>query len=207
LLEFEYVLAQVKEYEMSKRILFTATVLLVVALMTSETAFTALAATTTHEVNRVGIVTAIGRNKLTILSNGNNPITVKVGDNTRYQRVNGGTTSFSKIGLGQRITAIGTFDRQHVLNATTIVVMPARLNKGKWIGSRAYGTILWVIPSTQTFMLITNNGSMKFTVDDSTRFAGKSVRNFDALKAGMNAVVSYRIDREGNLYARAVSAY
>ncbi len=192
---------------MSKRILFTATVLLVVALMTSETAFTALAATTTHEVNRVGIVTAIGRNKLTILSNGNNPITVKVGDNTRYQRVNGGTTSFSKIGLGQRITAIGTFDRQHVLNATTIVVMPARLNKGKWIGSRAYGTILWVIPSTQTFMLITNNGSMKFTVDDSTRFAGKSVRNFDALKAGMNAVVSYRIDREGNLYARAVSAY
>lgn len=192
---------------MSKRILFTTTVLLVVALMTSETAFTALAATTTHEVNRVGIVTAIGRNKLTILSNGNNPITVKVGDNTRYQRVNGGTTSFSKIGLGQRITAIGTFDRQHVLNATTIVVMPARLNKGKWIGSRAYGTILWVIPSTQTFMLITNNGSMKFTVDDSTRFAGKSVRNFDALKAGMNAVVSYRIDREGNLYARAVSAY
>lgn len=192
---------------MSKKILFISTFLLVVALLISETAFTALAATTTREVNRVGIVTATGRNKLTILSNGNNHITVKVGENTSYQRVNGGTTSFRKIGLGQRITAIGSFDRQGALNATTIVVMPARLNKGKWIGTRAYGTILQVISGNQTFMLITNNGNMNFTVDDSTRFAGKSVRNFDALEAGMNAVVSYKIDREGNLYARGVSAY
>lgn len=192
---------------MSKKVLFTSTVLLVVVLIIRETAFTAFAATTTREVNRVGIVTATGRNNLKILSNGNNLITVKVGDNTHYQRVNGGTTSFRKIGIGQRITAIGTFDRQHVLNATTIVIMPARLNKGKWIGARAYGTILWVIPSSQTFMLNTNNGRMNFTVDDSTRFAGKSVRTFDTLEAGMNAVVSYRMDREGNLYARAVSAY
>lgn len=48
---------------------------------------------------------------------------------------------------------------------------------------------------------------MNFTVDDSTRFAGNSVRNFGALQAGMKAVVSYRRDREGNLYARGVGAY
>lgn len=192
---------------MSKIKLFTSTLLLVVALMICGTTFTTSAAPTTREVNRVGIVTAKGRNKLTIRSNGNNLITVKVGDNTRYQRVNGGTTSFRKIGVGQRITAIGTFDRQRVLNATTIVLMPLRLNKGKWVGARAYGTILWVIPGSQTFMLNTENGRMNFNVDDSTRFAGKSVRDFDALEAGMNAVVSFRMDREGNLYARAVSAY
>lgn len=191
---------------MSKIKLFTSTLLLVGALLISGIAFTTSAATTTREVNRVGTVIATGRNKLTIQSNGNK-LTVKVGDKTRYQRVNGGTTSFRKIGVGQKITAIGTFDRQHVLNATTIVLMPARLNNGKWIGARAYGTILWVIPSTQSFLLFTNNGSMKISVDDSTQFAGKSVRNFDALEAGMNAVVSYRMDREGNLYARGVSAY
>ncbi len=192
---------------MYKKIILSTTLVLIVALMMSGIAFAASGTTATHEVNRVGIVTATGRNHLTIRTIGSQLITVKVDENTQYQRVNGGTTSFRKIGIGQMITAVGTFDRQRVLNATTIVVMPARLNKGKWIGARVFGTVLQVIPGNQTFTLITENGRMNFIVDDSTQFTGKSVRSYGALEAGMNAVVSYRMDREGNLYARGVSAY
>jgi len=170
-------------------------------------ALAASGSTTTHQVNRVGMVTATGSHSLTIRTISGQLFTVKVSSTTQYQRVSNGTPSFRNISVGQWITAIGTFDRQHVLNATTIVVMPARINKGVWSNARAYGTVLQVIPGSQTFTLITKNGSMNFTVDDSTRFAGNSVRNFGALQAGMKAVVSYRRDREGNLYARGVGAY
>lgn len=175
--------------------------------MMSGTAFAAASTTTTRQVNRVGLVTATGNSNLTIQTIGGQTFTVKVGDTTEYQRVSGGVVSFRNLDVGQWITAIGTFDNKRVLNATTIVVMPARINKGKWINARAYGTVLQVIPGSQTFTLVTGNGRMNFTVNDSTHFTGNSVRKFGALQAGMHAVVSYTMDREGNLYASGVGAY
>jgi hypothetical protein len=193
---------------MYKKIFFSTTMVLLIALMVSGTAFAASSSSTTaRQVNRVGKVTATGNSNLTIQTIGGQTFTVKVGETTQYQRVSGGILSFRNIDIGQWITAIGTFDRQHVLNADTIVVMPARINKGRWINARAYGTVLQVIPSSQTFTLITGNGRMTFNVDDSTHFTGNSVRNFGALQAGMHAVVSYTMDRKGNLYASGVGAY
>lgn len=192
---------------MSKKFLFSTTVVLLVALMMSGTAFAATSTTTTRQVNRIGMITAVGNSNFTIQTISGQMFTVKVGDTTQYERVSGGALSFRNIDVGQWITAIGTFDREHVLNATTVVVMPTRLNKGKWIGKRAYGTVLQVIPGSQTFTLVTKNGRMNFTVDDSTHFAGNTVRNFAALKAGMHAVVGYSVERDGSLSARGVSAY
>jgi hypothetical protein len=191
---------------MSKKFFFSTTVVLLLALAMSGTAFAA-SSTTARQVNRVGRVTATGNSNFTIQTIGGQLFTVKVGDTTQYQRVSGGVLSFRNIDVGQWITAIGTFDRNRVLNATTIVVMPARINKGKWINARAYGTVLQVIPGSQTFTLVTGNGRMNFIVNDSTHFTGNSVRNFGALTAGMHAVVSYTMDREGNLYASGVGAY
>jgi hypothetical protein len=191
---------------MSKKFFFSTTVVLLLALMMSGTGFAA-SSTTARQVNRVGMVTATGNSNLTIQTIGGQMFTVKVGDTTQFQRVSGGLLSFRNIDVGQWVTAIGTFDRDRVLNATTIVVMPARINKGKWINARAYGTVLQVIPGSQTFTLVTGNGRMNFIVNDSTHFTGNSVRNFGALTAGMHAVVSYTMDREGNLYASGVGAY
>lgn len=190
---------------MSKKIFFSTTLVLILALMMSGTAFAATGYT--RQVNRVGMVTAAGSGNLTIQTIGGQLFTVKVSDTTQVERVSGGILSFRNISIGQWITAIGTFDRQRVLNATTIVVMPAQINKGKWIGKRAYGTVLQVLPGNQTFTIITGNGRMTFNVDDSTHFTGNSVRNFGALQAGMTAVVGYSMDRQGNLYARGVGAY
>jgi hypothetical protein len=191
---------------MSKKFFFSTTVVLLLALMMSGTGFAA-SSTTARQVNRVGMVTATGNSNLTIQTIGGQMFTVKVGDTTQFQRVSGGVLSFRNIDVGQWVTAVGTFDRDRVLNATTIVVMPARINKGKWINARAYGTVLQVIPGSQTFTLVTGNGRMNFIVNDSTHFTGNSVRNFGALTAGMHAVVSYTMDREGNLYASGVGAY
>jgi hypothetical protein len=192
---------------MSKKVFFSTILVLVLALMMSGTAFAATSSTTTRQANRVGMVTAAGNGNLTIQTISGQLFTVKVGATTQYQRVSGGYISFRNIDVGQWITAIGTFDRQRVLNADTIVVMPARINKGKWINARAYGTVLQVLPGNQTFTLITANGRMQFNVDDTTHFTGNSVRNFGALQAGMTAVVSYTMDRQGNLYASGVAAY
>jgi hypothetical protein len=192
---------------MYKKIFFSTTMVLIAALMLSGTAFAATGTTTTRQVNRIGMITAADNGKFTIQTISGQLFTVKVGATTQYQRVSGGTLSFRDIDIGQWITAIGTFDREHVLNATTIVVMPVRLNKGKWVGKRAYGTVLQVLPGSLTFTLVTQNGRMNFTVDDSTHFAGNSVRNFAQLKAGMHAVVGYSVNRDGTLYARGVSAY
>jgi hypothetical protein len=191
---------------MSKKVFFSTTLVLILALMMSGTAFAATS-TYTRYANRVGIVTAAGNGNLTIQTISGQLFTVKVGASTQVQRVSGGFLSFRNIGVGQWITAIGTFDRQHVLNANTIVVMPTQFTKGNWIGKRAYGTVLQVIPGSMTFTLVTQNGRMNFTVDDSTEFAGNSVRSFSALTAGMHAVVGYSVQRDGNLYARGVSAY
>jgi hypothetical protein len=191
---------------MSKKVFLSTSLVLILALMMSGTAFAATS-TYTRQVNRVGKVTAAGNGNFTIQTISGQLFTVKVGVTTQYQRVSGGYLSFRNIDIGQWITAIGTFDRQHVLNATTIVVMPARINKGKWIKARAYGSVLQVLPGNQTFTLVTANGRMQFNVDDSTHFTGNSVRNFGALQAGMNAVVSYTMDRQGNLYASGVAAY
>lgn len=191
---------------MSKKIFFSTTLVLIVAMMFSGTAFAATT-TTTRQVNRVGMVTATGSSSFTIQTIGGQLYTVKVGETTQYQRVSGGSPAFHNINTGTWITAIGTFDRQHVLNADTIVVMPAHVNKGKWYFARAYGTVLQVIPGSQTFTLITGNGRMQFNVDDSTHFTGNSVRNFGALQAGMTAVVGYTMDNLGNLYAQGVAAY
>jgi hypothetical protein len=191
---------------MSKKVFFSTSLVLILALLISGTAFAA-SGTTTRQVNRVGKVTAAGNSNLTIQTIGGQLYTVKVGETTQYQRVSGGNISFRNIDVGQWITAIGTFDRQRVLNADTIVLMPARINKGKWIKARAYGTVLQVLPSSQTFTLVTANGRMRFNIDDSTHFTGNSVRNIGALQAGMNAVVSYTMDRQGNLYASGVAAY
>jgi hypothetical protein len=192
---------------MSKKIFFSTTLMLIVAMMLSGTAFAATNTTTTRQVNRVGIVTEAGSSSLTIQTIGGQHYTVKVSDTTQYQRVSGGSPAFHNINTGTWITAIGTVDRQHVLNADTIVVMPAHINKGKWYSARAYGTVLQVIPGSQTFTLITGNGRMQFNVNDSTHFTGNSVRNFGALQAGMTAVVGYKMDNQGNLYARGVAAY
>ena len=191
---------------MSKKVFFSTSLVLILALLMSGTAFAA-SGTTTRQVNRVGKVTAAGNSNLTIQTIGGQLYTIKVGETTQYQRVSGGNISFRNIDVGQWITAIGTFDRQRVLNADTIVLMPARINKGKWIRARAYGTVLQVLPGSQTFTLVTANGRMQFNIDDSTHFTGNSVRNFGALQAGMNAVVSYKMDRQGNLYASGVAAY
>jgi hypothetical protein len=191
---------------MSKKVFFSTSLVLILALLISGTAFAA-SGTTTRQVNRVGKVTAAGNSNLTIQTIGGQLYTIKVGETTQYQRVSGGNISFRNIDVGQWITAIGTFDRQRVLNADTIVLMPARINKGKWIKARAYGTVLQVLPSSQTFTLVTANGRMRFNIDDSTHFTGNSVRNIGALQAGMNAVVSYTMDRQGNLYASGVAAY
>lgn len=192
---------------MSKKIFFSTTLVLIIALMVSGTAFAASSNTTTRQVNRVGMVTATGSSSLTIQTIGGQLFTVKVGPSTQYQRVSGGTPSFRNINVGQWITAIGTFDRQHVLNATSIVVMPNRINRGKWINKRAYGTVLQVIPGSRTFTLVTGNGRMKFTVNDSTVFTGNSVRYFGALKTGMHALVSYSEARNGSLQVQSIGAY
>jgi hypothetical protein len=188
-------------------VFFSTTLVLIVAMMLSGTAFAASGTTTTRQVNRIGIITAEGNSSFTLKTIGGQLFTVKVSAMTQYVRVSGGTLSFRNIGVGQQITAIGTFDRSHVLNAAAIVVMPVKLDLGKWTSPRAYGTVLQVIPGSQTFTLVTANGRMNFTVDDSTHFAGNSVRKFTALKAGIHAVVGYTIEPDGSLYARGVSAY
>ena len=192
---------------MSKRILFSTTLVLIFALMASGTAFASPDTTAARQVNRVGLVTATGSSSLTIQTIGGQLFTVKVGLSTKYQRVSGGTPSFRNINVGQWITAIGTFDRQHVLNATTVVVMPNRINRGQWINKRAYGTVLQVIPGSRTFTLVTGNGRMRFTVTNSTVFTGNSVRYFGALKTGMHAVVSYSQARNGSLTVQSIGAY
>ena len=190
---------------MSKKFFLSTTLVLIVALMMSGTAFAASGTTTARQVNRIGTITAESNGSFTLETISGQLFTVKVSDTTQYERVSGGVLSSSHINVGQQIMAIGTFDRNHVLNATTIVVMPVQINKGKWIGKRAYGTVLQVLPGT--FTLVTANGRMTFTVDDSTHFTGNSVRNFGALKAGMHAVVGYTMERDGSLYARGVGAY
>lgn len=192
---------------MSKRILFCTALVLIFALMASGTAFASPDTTAARQVNRVGLVTATGSSSLTIQTIGGQLFTVKVGSSTKYQRVSGGSPSFRSINVGQWITAIGTFDRQHVLNATTVVVMPNRINRGQWINKRAYGTVLQVIPGSRTFTLETGNGRMRFRVTNSSVFTGNSVRYFGALKTGMHAVVSYRQARNGSLEVQSVGAY
>lgn len=192
---------------MSRKLFFSTTLVLIVALMMSGTAFAATATTTTRQENRVGMVTATGRGKLTIRTLSGELFTVRAGATNQIRRVSGGSPQFRNLNIGQWITAIGTFDRRHVLNADTIVVMPVRINKTTWDNARAYGTVLQVIPGRQFFTLITGNGRLNFIVDDSTQFTGNSVRHFRVLQAGMTAVVSYTMDREGNLYARGVAAY
>jgi hypothetical protein len=192
---------------MSKRILFSTALVLIFALAGSGTAFASSDTTATRQVNRVGLVIATGNNNLTIQTIGGQLFTIKVGLDTHYSRVSGGTPSFRNINVGQWVTAIGTFDRQHVLNATTVVVMPNRVNRGQWINKRAYGTVLQVIPGSRTFTLVTGNGRMKFIVKDSTVFTGNSVRYFGALKPGMHAVVSYSQARNGSLTVQSIGAY
>jgi hypothetical protein len=200
-------IALAKEKEMSKKVFLSTSLVLIVALMMSGTAFAASGTTTARQVNRIGTITAEANSSFTLQTISGQLFTVKVSDTTKYERVSGGTSSLHNLAIGQQVTVIGTFDRDKVLNATTVVVMPVQINKGKWIGKRAYGTVLQVIPGSQTFTLETANGRMTFTVDDSTHFTGNSVRNFGALEAGMHAVVGYTMEKDGSLYARGVGAY
>jgi len=192
---------------MFKKIYLSTALALVLALVVSSSALAASGTTPPRTVNRLGVITALAGNTFTLQTIGGQSVTVKVSDTTRYHRVSGGQFSFRNLDLGQWVTAIGTFDRQRVLHAATVVIMPLRLNKGKWIGKRAYGTVIEVLPDSRTFTLSTPNGLMRFTVDDATLFSGNRVRRFEALKAGMQAVVGYAVKRDGSLYARGVSAY
>jgi hypothetical protein len=189
---------------MFKKLPIAFTFVVIAALLFSGTAF---AASYTRQVNRVGVVTTRGSSSFTIKTIGGQLYTVQVDTNTTYQRVSGGELSFRNIGVDQWVTAIGTFDHNKVLMADTVVVMPANLNKGHWLGKRAYGTILQVIPGSGTFTLVTQNGRMQFTVNDKTAFTGNSVRSFDSLQAGMEAVVSFKQAKDGSLIARSVGAY
>ena len=192
---------------MSKKVFLSTSLVLILALVMSGTAFAASATTTARQVNRIGTITAETNGSFTLQTISGQLFTVKVSDTTKYERVSGGTFSIRNLDIGQQVTVIGTFDRDKVLNATTVVVMPVQINKGKWIGKRAYGNVLQVIPGSQAFTLETAKGLMTFTVDVSTHFTGNSVRNFAALQAGMNAVVGYKIEKDGSLYARGVGAY
>lgn len=192
---------------MSRKVFLSTSLVMIVALMMSGTAFAASGTTTARQVNRIGTITAEDNSSFTLQTISGQLYTVKVSDTTKYERVSGGTSSMYNLAIGQQVTVIGTFDRNHVLNAATIVVMPVQINKGKWIGKRAYGTVLQVLPGSQAFTLETANGFMTFTVDDSTHFTGNSVRNFGALRAGMQAVVGYKMEKDGSLYARGVGAY
>jgi hypothetical protein len=199
-------IALAKEKEMSKKVFLSTSLVMIVALMMSGTAFAA-SGTTTRQVNRIGTITAETNGSFTLQTISGQLFTVKVSDTTMYERVSGGSSSIRNLDVGQQVTVIGTFDRNRVLTATTVIVMPVQINKGKWIGKRAYGTVLQVIPGSSTFTLVTANGRMTFTVDDSTHFTGNSVRNFGALQAGMHAVVGYTMEKDGSLYARGVGAY
>ncbi len=189
---------------MLKKFLFAIAIVTLACLPLSGTA---LAAAGARQVNRVGLVTARGGSSFTLKTIGGQLYTIQVDESTSYQRVSGGQLSFRNIGVDQWVTAIGTFDRNKVLMAETVVVMPANLNKGHWLGKRAYGTVLQVIPGSDTFTLVTQNGRMRFNVNEQTAFSGNSVRSFGALEAGMQAVVSYKPGKGGSLIARSVGAY
>jgi hypothetical protein len=198
--------AQVKEFEMSKKLFYSISFVLIAALALSGTAFAASGGTA-RQVNRVGRVTARGSSSFTLRTIGGVEYTVQVDPATQFQRVSGGALTYGNIGVNDWVTAVGTMERNRVLNADTVVEMPANLNRGHWEGKRAYGTVLQVIPGDQTFTLITGNGRMRFTVNDDTAFTGNSVRSFAALQAGMQAVVSFKQARDGSLIARSVGGY
>ncbi len=192
---------------MSKKIFISTILVLILALIVNGSALAAVGTTPPRTANRLGVITALADNTITLQTIGGQQVIVKVDETTQYQRVSGDHKSFRNLDIGQKITAIGTFDRQRVLHASTIVIMPLPLNKGKWIGKRAYGTVVDVSPANRTFTLRTKNGVLRFTVDDATQFAGNSVRRFEALEVGMQAVVGYTVLRDGSLYARGVGAY
>jgi len=189
---------------MFKKFWYSTSIALIACLLASGTV---LAAPYTRQVNRVGLIIDRGSSSFTLKTIGGQHYTVQVDDSTGYQRVSGGELSFRNIGVDQWVTAVGTFGRNKVLMADTVVVMPANLNKGHWLGKRAYGTVLQVIPGSESFTLVTENGWMRFTLDDKAAFTGNSVRSLDALQAGMEAVVSYKKNKDGSLIARSIGAY
>jgi hypothetical protein len=192
---------------MSKKIFFSTTLVLIVALIISGTAFAASSTATRYQVSYVGMIISTKRGGFTIQTVDDHQYIVKVGQTTKYQRVSGGTPSFRNMNVGRWVTVIGTAGHKNIVNGTTVVTMPGHVTKSDWSDRRAYGTVFQVIPGRNLFTLETGNGRMNFTVNDSTVFTGNSVRSFGALKAGMHAVVGYSLERDGSLLALGVAAY
>ncbi len=192
---------------MYRKIFFSTTLALMIALMISGTALAASKSTKAYPVSYVGIITATKRGGFTIQTVDDHQYIVKVGRTTQYQRVSGGAASFHRMNVGRWVTVIGTAGHKNIVNATTVVTMPAQVTKSDWSDRRAYGSVFQVIPGRNLFTLMTADGAMNFRVDDSTVFTGNSVRRFRALKAGMHAVVGYSVARDGSRLALAVAAY
>lgn len=192
---------------MSRKIFFSTTLALMMALMISATALAASKPRTAYQVSYVGIIIATKRGGFTIRTVDDHQYIVKVSQTTQYQRVSGGVSSFHKMNVGRWVTVIGIPGHKNIVNATSVVTMPAHVTKSDWSDRRAYGTVSQVIPGRNLFTLMTANGAMNFSVDDSTVFTGNSVRRFRALKAGMHAVVGYSVARDGSLLALGVAAY
>jgi hypothetical protein len=196
-----------KVQEMSRKIFFSTTLVLMVALLVNGTAFAASNTITRYQVSYVGRIISTKRAGFTIQTVDDHQYIVKVSQATKYQRVSGGTSSFRNMNVGRWVTVIGIPGHKNIVNATTIVTMPVHVTKSHWSDRRAYGTVFQVIPGRNLFTLMTKNGLMNFTVGNSTHFTGNSVRHFLALKAGMHAVVGYSLERDGSHLALGVAAY
>jgi hypothetical protein len=192
---------------MSRKIFFSTTLVLILALLVNGTALAASNTITRYQVSYVGRIISTKRGGFTIQTVDDHQYIVKVGQATKYQRVSGGTPSFRNMNVGRWVTVIGIPGNKNIVNATTVVTMPVNVTRSDWSDRRAYGTVYQVIPGRNLFTLMTKYGLMDFTVDDSTVFSGNSVRRFSALKAGMQAVVGYTLARDGSHLALGVAAY
>ena len=93
---------------MSKKIFFSTTLVLIVALILSGTAFAASSTATRYQVSYVGMIISTKRGGFTIQTVDDHQYIVKVGQTTKYQRVSGGTPSFRNMNVGRWVTVIGT---------------------------------------------------------------------------------------------------
>ncbi len=175
---------------MSKKILISILIALLIAASVGVTAFAQTNTTAAGKIGRraIGQLTAINGSELSLKALKGDTVTFQVDGSTLYRDQTGSLIQASALEVGQEVAVAAVSNGQGGLVARLVMVLPDGFVKGEAnLFRRARGQVIAVEANSFTLHTL-NNEDLTFQVDSGTAFVGEA-KSLSEVKVGMQGGV------------------
>ncbi len=165
---------------MSRKGIFSVLVALVAALVVTTAALAAPALDTdappapNKHPHRVGQITAIDGNTLTVEGPQGRTATIQVDDATQFRTFAGDEASFADLAVGKWITGrLEPTDEEGVFHARVVVILPDDFDPAQWKNTERHAGKVTAVGDGSITIQTRDGQTLTFAITDQTRFRSR----------------------------------